>query len=383
MIDRKGNEALVQAINELTAEKGINKEAVYTGIEEALRNGYKNNFNRQSGMPANTNVRVEIDRKTGAIRLFARKTVVDEVYDSVTEISLEEARRIQPSYEVDDIVEVEIEPGTFRRIAAQTAKQVILQKIREAERGKVFENLSEKENEILTAIVYNTDAETGVVSVELGKTEGFIDPSQQMATDVYRPGERMKVYVISMISGGQYVSQQNKKGPAVSVSRTHSGLVKRLFELEVPEIQEGLVQIRSIAREAGSRTKIAVYSTDPMVDPVGSCVGPRGQRVDRIVTELRGEKIDIIKWSSDPAEFVANSLNPANVLEAHVEEREKLCSVVVPDNQLSLAIGKEGQNARLAARLTGWKIDIKSQTQANELREQERARELAQEEPGE
>ncbi|MBQ4609528.1 MAG: transcription termination/antitermination protein NusA, partial [Clostridia bacterium] len=254
----------------------------------------------------------------------------------------------------------------FRRVAAQTAKQVIVQKIREAERGKIYDDFIEKENEILTAIVHSVDPESKTVYVELGKTEGALESAQQMAADVYTPGERFKVYLLEVVADRRLARPGAKYGPQVSVSRIHPGLVKRLFELEVPEIQSGIVQIKSIAREAGSRTKMAVYSSDPMIDPVGSCVGPRGQRVDRVVTELRGEKIDIIKWSADPAEFVANALNPAHVVSVFVSEKDKACRVVVPDNQLSLAIGKEGQNARLAARLTGWKIDIKSQSQVDE-----------------
>ncbi len=366
MLDRNENKEMIEAIGLLAKEKNISKEVLYTAIEEALKSAYKNNFSKQYGVaPVNTNVRVDLDRVTGAVHLYARKTVVEEVMDDATEISLENARKIQPSYEEDDIVEVEVTPNNFRRVAAQTAKQVIVQKIREAERGKIYEDFIEKENEILTAIVYSVDPESGAVNVELGKTAGVLERSQQMNTDVYVPGERIKVYVLEVV--GESRNQKNAaKGPQVSVSRIHPGLVKRLFELEVPEIQSGTVQIRSIAREAGSRTKIAVHSIDPQVDPVGSCVGPRGQRVDRVVSELRGEKIDIIKWSNDPAEFVANALNPANVVSVKINEAEKLCAVVVPDNQLSLAIGKEGQNARLAARLTGWKIDIKSESQHEE-----------------
>ena len=364
MLDRNGNREMIEAVALLAKEKGISKEILFTAIEEALRSAYKNNFNKQYGVaPSNTNVRVELDRNTGAVHLYARKTVVEEVLDEATEISLADARQIQPSYEEDDIVEIEVTPSNFRRMAAQTAKQVIVQKIREAERGRVYEDFIEKENEILTAIVYSVDPATHNVNVELGKTAGILEASQQMPTDQYVPGQRLKVYVLEV--NGENPSAKGNKGPQVSVSRVHPGLVKRLFELEVPEIQSGIVQIRSIAREAGSRTEIAVHSTDPMVDPVGSCVGPRGQRVDRVVTELHNEKIDIIKWSSDTAEFVANALNPSNVVNVSVNEHEKICNVIVPDNQLSLAIGREGQNARLAARLTGWKIDIKSQSQAD------------------
>ena len=367
-------ENMVAAVAALAKEKNISKEVLFSAIEEALKSAYKNNFSKEYGMPpSNANVRVELNRETGAVRLFARKTVERWVTDEASEISIEDAQKIQPSYQQDDIVEVEVTPDNFRRVAAQTAKQVIVQKIREAERGKVYDDFIEKENEILTAIVHSVDPETKDVYVELGKTEGVLEPAQQMATDVYTPGERFKVYVLEVVADRRLARPGAKHGPQVSVSRIHPGLVKRLFELEVPEIQSGIVQIKSISREAGSRTKMAVHSTDPMIDPVGSCVGPRGQRVDRVVTELRGEKIDIIKWSADPAEFVANALNPAHVVNVFVNEQEKACRVVVPDNQLSLAIGKEGQNARLAARLSGWKIDIKSQSQIDEQVEAEAA----------
>ena len=363
---------MIEAVAALAKEKNISKELLFSAIEEALKSAYKNNFSKEYGMPpSNANVRVELNRETGAVRLYARKTVERWPTDEAPEISIEEAQAIQPSYQQDDIVEVEVTPDNFRRVAAQTAKQVIVQKIREAERGKVYDDFIEKENEILTAIVHSVDPETKDVYVELGKTEGVLEPSQQMASDVYAPGERFKVYVLEVVADRRLARPGAKHGPQVSVSRIHPGLVKRLFELEVPEIQSGIVQIKSISREAGSRTKMAVHSTDPMIDPVGSCVGPRGQRVDRVVTELRGEKIDIIKWSADPAEFVANALNPAHVVNVFVNEQEKACRVVVPDNQLSLAIGKEGQNARLAARLTSWKIDIKSQSQVDEQVEAE------------
>ena len=373
-IDKNENRDMIEAVAALAKEKNISKELLFSAIEEALKSAYKNNFSKEYGMPpSNANVRVELNRETGAVRLYARKTVERWPTDEETEISIEEAQAIQPSYQQDDIVEVEVTPDNFRRVAAQTAKQVIVQKIREAERGKVYDDFIEKENEILTAIVHSVDPETKDVYVELGKTEGVLEPSQQMATDVYAPGERFKVYVLEVVADRRLARPGAKHGPQVSVSRIHPGLVKRLFELEVPEIQSGIVQIKSISREAGSRTKMAVHSTDPMIDPVGSCVGPRGQRVDRVVTELRGEKIDIIKWSADPAEFVANALNPAHVVNVFVNEQEKACRVVVPDNQLSLAIGKEGQNARLAARLSGWKIDIKSQSQIDEQVEAEAA----------
>ena len=360
------NNEFIEALNDLARERHIDREMLFTAIETALVAAYKRNYENNGG-----NVRVSIDRERGEVEVFARKKVVEEVEDPQTEISLAEARQLNPAYCEDDLIEEKITPRQFGRIAAQTAKQVVVQKIREAERGKVYDDFIEKENEILTAIVHSVDPETKDVYVELGKTEGVLEPSQQMATDVYAPGERFKVYVLEVVADRRLARPGAKHGPQVSVSRIHPGLVKRLFELEVPEIQSGIVQIKSISREAGSRTKMAVHSTDPMIDPVGSCVGPRGQRVDRVVTELRGEKIDIIKWSADPAEFVANALNPAHVVNVFVNEQEKACRVVVPDNQLSLAIGKEGQNARLAARLTSWKIDIKSQSQVDEQVEAE------------
>ena len=400
MLDRNGNKEMIEAISLLAKEKGINKEVLFTAVEEALKNAYKNNFNRQSYAPAprpdgagedgvryrrsqgNTNIRVELDRQTGAVHIYARKTVVQEVEDDANEISLAEARQILPTYEEDDIVEVEVTPKDFRRVAAQTAKQVFMQKLRDAEKGKIYDEYIEHENEILTAIVYSVDPETRAVNVELGKTQGILDAGQQMAIDTYVPGERFKVYVMEVLADS--LRPGAKRGPQVSVSRVHPGLVKRLFELEVPEIANGAVIIRSIAREAGSRTKIAVSASPKYatIDPVGSCVGPRGQRVDRIVTELRGEKIDIIKWSQNTREFVANALNPAHVIDVIVSDNEKMCTVVVPDAQLSLAIGKEGQNARLAAKLTGCKIDIKSQSQYEQmLAEQAEAEAAADESP--
>ena len=277
--------------------------------------------------------------------------------DPQSEMTLQEAREIDRRYEVGDLVEVPVTPRDFGRIAAQTAKQVIVQHLREAERGVIYDEYSQKENEILTAIVQRVENRS--VYVELGRTEGVIEPNQQMPNEELAPNDRIKVYVLE-------VSRQGR-GPQVYVSRTHPGLVKRLFELEVPELVSGVVQIKAIAREAGFRTKMAVFSTDPLIDAVGSCVGPRGMRVENVVAELKTEKIDIIKWSSDPAEYIANALNPARVISVFTADGEKSARVIVPDNQLSLAIGKEGQNARLAAKLTGWKIDIKSQSQVEQM----------------
>ena len=341
----------IEAIDALSREKRIDKESLFAAIEQALVAAYKRNFSTTVA-----NVRVSIDRKKGEVEVFARKTVVEEVEDDQTQISLEETRAINPVYEVGDLIEKEITPRQFGRIAAQTAKQVVMQKIREAERGVIYQEYSEKENEILTALVKRIEGKN--VLVELGRTEGILEPSQQIPGEVLGPNDRVKVYVLEVNQSGH--------GAQVEVSRTHSGLVKRLFELEVPEIQSGVVQIRSIAREPGSRTKMAVCSTDPMIDPVGACVGPRGMRVENVVEELKTEKIDIIRWSSDPAEYIGNALNPARVINVSINEKDKCARVVVPDNQLSLAIGKEGQNARLAAKLTGYRIDIRPASQQGE-----------------
>ena len=335
------------ALDDLSKERRIDKQRLFNAIEQALISAYKKNFGK------NANVRATIDPDKGSVEVLSRKTVVETVEDPQCEMSLEEARAIQPQYELGDLVEVQVTPKNFGRIAAQSAKQVVVQHLREAERGVIYEEYSQKENEILTAIVQRIEGKTAYV--ELGRTEGLLEQSQQMPTEELNINDRIKVYVLE-------VSRQGR-GPQVFVSRTHPGLVKRLFELEVPEIVTGVVQIKSIAREAGYRTKMAVVSTDPLIDAVGSCVGPRGMRVENVVNELKTEKIDIVRWSQDPAEYIANALNPARVLSVFVSENEKAAAVVVPDNQLSLAIGKEGQNARLAAKLTGWKIDIKSQSQ--------------------
>lgn len=350
---------MIEAISALAREKDISEEMLFGAIEEALKAAYKKNLPKNESIPAN--LAVIIDRATGQVQVFARKLIVEEVEDKGNQITLEAARRIRSDYQMGDICEVDVTPTGFLRVAAQTAKQVIMQRIREAERGKVYDEYIEKENEILTAIVQRVEPKA--VYVELGRTEGMLEASEFIPGEEYQSDEHIKVYVLEVHRAGQ----EGPRGPQVRVSRIHPGLVKRLFEMEVPEIAAGVVQIKSIAREAGSRTKIAVYSTDPLIDPVGACVGQRGSRVDKVVEELRNEKIDIIKWSQDPAEFVANALNPAHVLSVFVADDEKACRVVVPDNQLSLAIGKEGQNARLAAKLTGWKIDIKSQSQAAEL----------------
>ncbi len=339
------------ALDQLSKQRHINRDVLYSAIETALITAYKKSFKSSA---KTLNVRAIIDPQAGKVELLASKVVVEEVTDPISEMSLQEAREIRPQYELGDLVEVPVTPKNFGRIAAQTAKGVVQQHIREAERGQVYEEYSQKENEILTAIVQRIEGKT--VYVEVGRTEGVLDSSQQMPTEELNVNDRIKVYVLEVARTGH--------GPQVFVSRTHPGLVKRLFELEVPEIVSGTVQIKAIAREAGFRTKMAVFSSDAMIDPVGSCVGPHGMRVENVVSELKTEKIDIIKWSNNPAEYIANALNPARVISVFVSENEKSARVIVPDNQLSLAIGKEGQNARLAAKLAGWKIDIKSQSQA-------------------
>ncbi|MEW9936357.1 transcription termination factor NusA [Clostridium butyricum] len=345
------NEEFVGALRELVKEKGICEDLIFTTIQDALVAAYKKNY---ANVNTNAqNVKVNIDRETGEIRVYAQKVVVDEVYDDVTEISIEEAKVVSPKYEVDDIVDLEVTPKNFGRVAAQLAKQVVTQRIKEAERNIIYDEYKEQEFDIITGTILRKDK--GIVFVNLGKLEGVIGPNEQIPGEEYKFNEKLKLYIVEVKNGS--------KGPQIHVSRTHPGLVKRLFELEVPEIFEGVVEVKSISREAGSRSKIAVYSNDEEVDAMGACVGPKGVRVQNIVNELKNEKIDIIKWSKDPAEFIANSLSPAKVLSVEVDEENKTAKVVVDDNQLSLAIGKEGQNVRLAAKLTNWKIDIKSKSQ--------------------
>jgi len=350
---------IIDAVRALATEKDISEDMLFGAIEEALKAAYKKNVSRNEVAPANLSV--TLDRRTGVAHVLARKLITDEIEDEANQIALEDAQKIRADYQMGDIAEIDVTPSGFLRTAAQTAKQVIIQRIREAEQGKIYDEYSEKENEILTAIVQRV--EPSAVYVELGRTEGILEKSEWIPGEEYQSDDHIKVYVLEVNRTGK----EMLRGPQVRVSRIHPGLIKRLFEMEVPEIAAGIVQIKSIAREAGSRTKMAVYSTDVVIDPVGACVGPRGNRVDKVVTELKNEKIDIIKWSPDPAEFIANALNPAHVLSVFVAENEKACRVVVPDNQLSLAIGKEGQNARLAAKLTGWRIDIKSQSQAAQM----------------
>ena len=342
------NADFVQAIFELGKEKGISPELLYQAVEEALITAYKKNFG------SSQNVRVDLNKQTGEIHVYARKIIVEKVSDSAQEIDLAEARKINPNYELEDIVEIEVTPKNFGRIAAQNAKQVVVQRIREAEMGMVFEKFSSRENDIVNGVVQRMENRN--VYIDLGRAEAILMPNEQIPGEVYQHHDRIKTYIVEV--------KKTNKGPQIMVSRTHPGLLKRLFELEVPEIHDGLVEIKSVAREPGMRSKISVYTKDENIDPVGACVGQKGMRVQTIVNELRGEKIDIVKYSSNPEQYVANALSPAKVLMAVADENEKICRVVVPDYQLSLAIGKEGQNARLAAKLTGWKIDIKSESQA-------------------
>ena len=343
------NQEFIGALKEIVKDKGISEDLLFTTIEDALVAAYKKNYAGPTSSAQN--VKVTIDRETG---VYSQKVVVEEVFDNVTEIGLEEAQEIKPTYDLDDVVDFEVTPKNFGRVAAQLAKGVVTQRIREAERSIIYGEYKEKEYDIITGTVLREDK--GNVFVNIGKLETAIGPNEQIPREKYKFNEKIKLYVVEV--------KNTSKGAQIIVSRTHPGLVKRLFELEVPEIYEGVVEIKSISREAGSRSKIAVVSHDENVDPMGACVGPKGARVQNIVNELKGEKIDIIKWSKNPEEFIENSLSPAKVLSVTVDEDKKSAKVIVDDSQLSLAIGKEGQNVRLAAKLTNWKIDIKSKSQA-------------------
>lgn len=338
---------LIQALEQIEKERGIGKEILIDAIEVALVTAYRRNFGSA------TNVEVYIDRLTGDVQVFALKNIVDEVKELSTEISLEQASQFDPGFEIGDVVEVEVTPRKFGRIAAQTAKQVVVQRIREAERELIFEEFANKEDDIVTGVVSRFDRRN--VIVDLGRAEAILPPSEQIAGEKYNIHERIKAYVINV--------KKTNKSPQIFISRTHPNLVKRLLELEVPEIHDGTVEVKNITREAGSRSKIAIFSKNENVDPVGACVGQKGSRIRAIVDELKGEMIDVIKWSSNPQEYIASSLSPAKVVRVDTDDEQKVARVIVPDFQLSLAIGKEGQNARLAAKLTGWKIDIKSESQ--------------------
>jgi len=342
---------ILEALEDLVREKGISKEVLIEAIEAALISAYRRNFSSAQ------NVRVFFDPKTGDYRVYAQKEIVEEVEDSRLQVSLTEARAKNPSLNLGEIFEVEVTPRDFGRIAAQTAKQVVVQRIREAERGMIYEEYSSREGEIVTGIVQRQDLKTKAVYLELSKgVEAILMANEQIPGERFVENQRIKAYVIEV--------KRTTKGPAIAVSRTHPGLLKRLFELEVPEIHDGVVEIKAISREAGARSKLAVASREENIDPVGACVGQKGLRVQNIVDELQGEKIDVVEWSQDPTVFVAKALSPAKVVQVTCDDVARIARVVVPDYQLSLAIGKEGQNARLAAKLTGWKIDIKSESQA-------------------
>jgi N utilization substance protein A len=344
------NGDFINALREIQKEKGISEEIIFDALESALISSYKKNFG------ASQNVEVEMDRTTGKVKVIALKEVVEEIDNEYLEIGLDEAKQIDDKFQIGDFIKIEITPKDFGRIAAQTAKQVVIQRIRDAERDVIFDEFINRENEIITGQVQRISKNN--VYIDLGKTEGVLPPVEQIDGEEYNQGDRLKLLILEV--------KKTTKGPQIILSRSHPNLVKRLFELEVPEIDDGIVEIFSISREAGSRTKIAVFSKDPNVDPLGSCVGFKGSRVKVIVDELKGEKIDIVIWSKDIGEFIANSLSPSKVVDVIANEKEKSAIVVVPDYQLSLAIGKEGQNARLAAKLTNWKIDIKSESQYKE-----------------
>lgn len=340
------NQEFITALAELAEDKNISKESLLETIEFALITAYKKNYDHAQ------NVSVNIDKETGEIKVYQQKTIVEEVEDPNQEVTLDEAKEINAGYSLGDVVNYEVTPKSFGRIAAQTAKQVVVQRIKEAERDKVIAMYRDRENSMVTGLI--TKNEGKVVFIQVGSdTEAIMPANEQIAGEYYTPGSRMKFYVAEV----KLVSNN----PQIILSRTHPALVKKLFEQEVPEIADGVIEIKSISREAGSRSKISVFSQDENVDAVGACVGQRGARVQVICDELNGEKVDIIKYSEDPAEYISASLSPSDVVSCEVDEEEHAASVVVPDGQLSLAIGKEGQNARLAAKLTGWKIDIKAE----------------------
>lgn len=345
---------LIEAIKGLVKAKKVDEKIVFDALEMVLLTAYK----KESGSNAKTSV--TLNRETGDYHIYEEKTVVEEIdplaENAINEITVADAKKIDKTYEAGDMLRIEVTPKNFGRVAAQTAKQVMIQKLREAERGSIYDEFSGREGDVITGTV--KWSESRIIFVDLGRVEGILPFAEQIEGEEFHPNDKIKCYVLEV--------RKTTKGPEIILSRTHPGLLKRLFELEVPEIYSGTVEIKSVVREAGSRSKIAVYAMDPNVDPVGACVGPKGQRVQNIVNELHDEKIDIVRWDEDPAVYIANALSPAKVISVSVWEEEKSSYVIVPDYQLSLAIGKAGQNARLAAKLTGWKIDIKSETQAKE-----------------
>ena len=346
------NKELILALEDLEKEKGIKKEFLLESIETALVTAYKRNFDAQE------NVKVVMDKQTGATYVYSVKEVVEKPEDPINQISLKEAKKINKSLDIGDMAEIEIVPKNFGRIAAQTAKQVIVQKIREAEREIVYTEYSDKKGEIVTGPIQK--AERGIVIMDLGKLEGVMPLKEQIPTEKYSVNDKIKAYVVDVEKG-------EKGSPQVIVSRSHPDFVRKLLEFEIPEIYEGLIEIKSISRDPGKRSKVAVYSSDPNIDPVGSCVGQRGIRIQNVINELNGEKIDVIEWNEDISIFIASALLPAQIMAVDANYDECFAQVIVPDDQLSLAIGKAGQNARLAAKLTNWKIDIKSESQFREI----------------
>ncbi|MDD5015612.1 MAG: transcription termination factor NusA [Atribacterota bacterium] len=346
------NMNLAKVLDEIEKEKGISKNILIEAVESAIVSAYKKNYANNV-----SDVKIDISKESGEIKIFTRKTIVQKVLDPSNEISIDDCPiSDKKNYNISDTILMETMPKEFGRIAAQTAKQVIVQKIREAERNVIYEKYIDKERDIVTGVVQRI--EHGNIIIDLGKTEALLLPNEQMQNEEYYKGKRIKIYILEV--------RKTSKGPKIFASRSHPELLKRLFELEVPEIHEGLVEIKNIAREAGKRSKVAVYSKDERIDPIGACIGDRGSRIKSIMTELKDEKIDVIKWSDDEKILIANSLNPAKVTLVNLFEKEKTATVIVPDQQLSLAIGKQGQNARLAAKLTGWKIDIKSESEYKE-----------------
>ena len=339
---------LIDALNQVAKEKGIDKEVIFEAIEASLVSACKKHFG------ANANVRVIVDRESGEYVVLATKTIVETVTDDMAEITLEEARKLNVVYELGDVLEVKIKPGAFGRISAQTAKQVVVQKFREAEREILYNEFIGKQHQVVSGVIQRLDRRSVILS--LGRMEAFLPVAEQIPGEVYHFSDRIRVYVLEV--------KQSNKGPFINVSRTHPELLRYLFAQEVPEISDGVVEIKAVAREAGNRSKVAVFTKHPQIDAIGACVGQNGQRVHLISAELRGEKVDIVQWSEDPTKYIASALSPSKVSAVAINAAAQVAHVMVPDNQLSLAIGKEGQNARLAARLTGWRIDIKSESQA-------------------
>jgi len=346
------NKELIMAIEELEKERGISKEYLLESLEVALASAYKKNFDSAE------NVKIEMNPTTGAVHIYAQKEVVEVVEDEKLQISLTDAKQIEKKAEIGDIINIETKPKDFGRIAAGAAKQHIVQKVREAERNMIFDEYNDRKGEIVTGIIQKADK--GTVVIDLGKLEGIMPLKEQIPTESYKVNDKIKAYVLSVEKG-------MKGAPQVLVTRSHPDVIKKLFELEIPEIYEGLIEVKAVSRDPGNRSKVAVYSKNPDIDPVGSCVGSKGIRIQNIINEMNGEKIDVIEWHEDPATFICAALLPAHVMAIDTKEEEKFAQVIVPDEELSLAIGKGGQNARLAVKLTNWKIDIKSETQFREL----------------